>query len=1248
SALFAAVEHGHVDKTRTILESADVNVNSMNSDGFTPLDVAILSNNLPLVKLLISFGAQEGNKFSSPDKLGAHLRHLLLESERRCHELGGTCLLDHNSHHHSTLSINRGSISVADSDRSDKTLALWERRCKGLKKMLLGFDQASNMNSDGFTPLDVAILSNNLPLVKLLITFGAQEGNKFSSPDKLGAHLRHLLLESERRCHELGGTCLLDHNSHHHSTLSINRGSISVADSDRSDKTLALWERRCKGLKKMLLGFDQARPPDMPSSVSVEVTGITSVCVRYQEPDNSASPLCTKYKVEWSTDPDFKDIVGSQEILNSRQHDLEISNLIHRQRYYFRAACGNIRGYSLPKVSTPSHVEPSSWRDCSGLIKTERISSDGLALLDRLFGEMKNERPDLKTFSEAVENGGGDCGKRKKTTIKQLFTAASKFQKHLKRGVFLSCLLYHEDKVLVTNEDFLPVIEIDDTYPNSIYQDFHWLLKVSCTWEDIKLLRNEMEKSLSNSNTSNHFRVKLLNASLQMQTALSIENLGIRGGRDVVPCRTLQLAGLQRPHQDGAYLQVLRSCNSNDKLNSLTEQQRMFLEHVALTLKRLFRYMEVSDEDCALHRLYDSEVIEISAEVSLVMIVPPVESACSVPGQRELLLQRPDLLPLPVQVFEMVSCTWEDIKLLRNEMEKSLSNSNTSNHFRVKLLNASLQMQTALSIENLGQLYHRPIKDSEGTIVIPLINYVKNVKSISVLNSRWLPLTKLTKRTNLCNLNENNVSEMLMASVQDQITYHQVSRIKLSKGLYLGYLKMRSSVDLLQVLVPSKSPNVPPHCKVRDNPHVTADEWEVLRSCNSNDKLNSLTEQQRMFLEHVALTLKRLFRYMEVSDEDCALHRLYDSEVIEISAEVSLVMIVPPVESACSVPGQRELLLQRPDLLPLPVQVFEMVHLGTYQRSLVSKYSRLSCILQLDTALAQQGHREAFSNTEVSLAKERLSRLETLQSRLNTTWKQTRWLLDVLSFARDRLSSQCPPSVKYLLSLCNSSTETSSSSCVSMISGLPALRPNTNKLAPSRSDDVLIQHTQAPPTNTTRTSSSATTSPLLATRLQGCLDISSRSCLYTLVQVVCLPMIATHTTATSNFLSCPPYNLQHTSVTPSLIPQVYAAYNTGLAPGTSLMLHVSPRTCAREVVNLVVKEVNMAVLVKGKSGPIYSQEELSNFCLVAVLGPRERCLRDDFKPLQLQNPWKKGRLYVRQKHDKLAALDQSSRHSTFL
>jgi hypothetical protein len=116
----------------------------------------------------------------------------------------------------------------------------------------------------------------------------------------------------------------------------------------------------------------------------------------------------------------------------------------------------------------------------------------------------------------------------------------------------------------------------------------------------------------------------------------------------------------------------------------------------------------------------------------------------------------------------------------------------------------------------------------------------------------------------------------------------------------------------------------------------------------------------------------------------------------------------------------------------------------------------------------------------------------------------------------------------------------------------------------------------------------------------------------------------------------------------SSILQVFAAYETGLASGTSLKLRVTPRTTAREVIDLVVKQLNMAVVLKGKEGPIYTSEQLENFCLVAVIGARERCLRDDFKPLQLQNPWKKGRLYVRQKHDLLAAIEHSHRETSLL
>ncbi|XP_052127107.1 uncharacterized protein LOC127750201 isoform X1 [Frankliniella occidentalis] len=61
--------------------------------------------------------------------------------------------------------------------------------------------------------------------------------------------------------------------------------------------------------------------------------------------------------------------------------------------------------------------------------------------------------------------------------------------------------------------------------------------------------------------------------------------------------------------------------------------------------------------------------------------------------------------------------------------------------------------------------------------------------------------------------------------------------------------------------------------------------------------------------------------------------------------------------------------------------------------------------------------------------------------------------------------------------------------------------------------------------------------------------------------------------------------------------QVYAAYKTGLASGSSLKVHV-PQTSAREVVYLVVKQLNLAAVRKGKGGPVYPDDRLENFCLL--------------------------------------------------
>ncbi|XP_071636480.1 uncharacterized protein Wake isoform X2 [Temnothorax longispinosus] len=1098
-ALFAAVEHGHLDKARTILESTDVDVNSVNSDGLSPLDVAVLSNNRPLAKMLVAFGAQEGNQFKSPESLGSHLASLLSEAEHRVQELGGS-------------------------------------------------------------------------------TSGS------------------------------GGSILLEPPSSHRASFSTQHNNLTGCGGSTEDKQLSLWERRARALRKMLLGFDQARPPDMPFLVAVDVTGTTSITVRFQEPDSHDSPICTKFKVQWSLHEDFSVICGEREVLDMKQRECRIEDLTQGQKYHFRAAAGNLKGYSRFMNSTPAHVTPSSWRDIDG--RVPRFAGR-LEELNTLFTDIR--RPEYTQETPAVQRRNH----KKKTTIKQLFTATSKFQKNLRRGVFLACLLYHEDKVLVTNEDFLPVIEIDETYPSCIYNDFHWLMKVACTWDDVKSLRQDMEKSHSSS----------------------------------------------------------------------------------------------------------------------------------------------------------------------------------TNHFRIKLLQAAAQMQAALGIQDLGQLYHKPIRDIQGTLVFSTVNYIKSPKLVSVLNSRWLPLSKVIKK--VITHEDSNVGDILMTSIQEQMTYHQVSGIKLPNGLYLAYLKMQSSVDLIQLVVPTKSPNVLPHCKIRDNSHVSAEEWDYLkrvpRICTSETSVKESeekenvtneaqgTEQQKLFVDQIAATARRLFNYMEISPEDSLVHRLYDAEVIELTHDVSFLIVVPPAETACCVPGTREILLQRGDLLSLPIPVFEMVYLNTYQKDVINRYSRLSCILELDTAQAQHNHREAFSSLELSVAKDKLARLQDLQLQVNSVWKSARWLIDVITFARDRGSSQqniasqtVGISMKHLFSLdrnknsnsnslkrsllqlpprdpklvksspgrgswpgpnlsksssnllttefskseqqlpsgqhvrkgSNTSTtsEPQKSSCapISSNSNLSTLTTTSSvnhliplqnvRLPPSKSEDTLIlaKYKHSPRNRSaTITSASATTSPLLSikpmiytgsllsvstamTNTTSLLSVSNTNSdsLHSLSSdeysatnsSVCLkpgqPGIKVKTSkptaSVAAMAAVPTDNLDEEKEEATMMPplpgilQVYAAYETGLAAGTSLKLHVTPRTTAREVVDLVVKQLNMAVVLKGLKGPTYTADELPNFCLVAVIGARERCLRDDFKPLHLQNPWKKGRLYVRQKQDVLAALEHSSKHTAYL
>lgn len=94
-------------------------------------------------------------------------------------------------------------------------------------------------------------------------------------------------------------------------------------------------------------------------------------------------------------------------------------------------------------------------------------------------------------------------------------------------------------------------------------------------------------------------------------------------------------------------------------------------------------------------------------------------------------------------------------------------------------------------------------------------------------------------------------------------------------------------------------------------------------------------------------------------------------------------------------------------------------------------------------------------------------------------------------------------------------------------------------------------------------------------------------------------------------------------------------------------LRVTHRTSAGEMVRLVVQEMNEVSrrMLGSPERCVYREEQLEHFGLVLLLEDREKWLQDDFRPLELQNPWLRGKLCVRVKEYSPLAL-QCSRATT--
>ncbi|KAG5832357.1 hypothetical protein ANANG_G00290310, partial [Anguilla anguilla] len=640
-------------------------------------------------------------------------------------------------------------------------------------------------NSEGLLPLDIAIMTNNVPMAKLLLQAGAKESPHFVSLEGRATHLDTLLREAEQRVAEL-------------QTQAAGEGQRGPHDATHRERQLKAWEWRHRLFKRMKTGFEHASPPDAPSNVRLTVSSSYSLKVTFQEPLSVNSAVVTKYKVGWSLAPSLSPLLGELVLEDSSAQQCTITGLTPGLHYYVQVSAYNMKGWGPAQPTVPACAAPSCWRDIERRLPRLRGQKE---VLDQLLGQIKEAHQHCACHEPCKAQPHVRKHSVSKS-LRHLFQPGSKFVKNLKRGLYLASVFYREDKIFVTSEDQIPIVEIEDSYSSSLMQDFLWFTKVSYLWEEIPWL--------------------------------------------------LQLLG-------------------------------------------------------------------------------PSQSSCTCSLQTHL-----------------------------------------------KMLQAASQLQSMLGTQDLGRVHYEPIKDKHGNVL--LVTLLDLSSGPCPDGMRWTPLGKLQhQRRSVSSSEEPTALDMLLATLQEKLSYHRCSRNILPPGLYLGYLKLCSSVDQIRVLVPQKLPNMLCHVKVRDNSNVSREEWQWLQALSC----------------------------LEESFRDGPGHPERRASLPAGPAQGMLGARGPtqhPPQPGSGLsdlqPGGAGPLLPRPGFLTLPLQIFELVHFQAYHQSFMAQYCRVSALLELESLLSQQTLREAFSEAEVATAKQKHQQVQQHMQQMEEAWREVRWIMDALQHAR--------------------------------------------------------------------------------------------------------------------------------------------------------------------------------------------------------------------------------------------------------
>ncbi|KAK7939345.1 hypothetical protein WMY93_002671 [Mugilogobius chulae] len=364
--------------------------------------------------------------------------------------------------------------------------------------------------------------------------------------------------------------------------------------------------------------------------------------------------------------------------------------------------------------------------------------------------------------------------------------------------------------------------------------------------------------------------------------------------------------------------------------------------------------------------------------------------------------------------FAKLSCAWQQVPWLQQSLVSAHSSSSSLLQNRHNILKAVSQLQSSLGMMDLGQVYYEPLKDRQGNVLLVTLKDFSNLPNPPDPPLHWMPIARLEKnRSRTPLLPEPTAMDMLYEQLKEKLSYHRHSTQWAQSGLYVGILKLCSSVEQIRVLVPQRLPNLLCHTRVRHNAHVTRDEWAWLQShvyTTINDSVqnllsgddDNLIESSGLveFVTSLRAAITHLLTKLNIPLYRAYQYGVYTRELVQFGDKLSLLLLLPPSEDFSS--SYWPLVGTKEPGLTMPLQIFEIVHFWTYEHDFLSHYCQAWVRLELDTHLAQQALREALETKEVQEARERLNRITELANRLDVVWRDARWIMDCLQCVRSR------------------------------------------------------------------------------------------------------------------------------------------------------------------------------------------------------------------------------------------------------